>query len=114
METGVFCGFCAGTAGLIICSNVKSADPGSAGLNMELDAVLASVIGGTRMAGGKFSLFGSLIGALLVQTLATTVYAFGVPPEAALLFKALAVVLVCFLQSGAAAMLAKRAKRAAS
>jgi simple sugar transport system permease protein len=99
----IFCGFCAGVAGLIICSNVKSADANNAGLNTELDAILAAVIGGTNMAGGKFSLTGSLVGALLIQTLTTTIYAFGVPPEVSLVVKALVVVLVCFLQSSVAA-----------
>jgi simple sugar transport system permease protein len=98
----VFSGFCAGVAGLIICSNVKSADANNAGLNTELDAILAAVIGGTNMAGGKFSLTGSLVGALLIQTLTTTIYAFGVPPEVSLVVKALVVVLVCFLQSSVA------------
>lgn len=98
----IFCGFCAGVAGLIICSNVKSADANNAGLNTELDAILAAVIGGTNMAGGKFSLTGSLVGALLIQTLTTTIYAFGVPPEVSLVVKALVVVLVCFLQSSVA------------
>jgi simple sugar transport system permease protein len=96
----IFCGFCAGIAGLIVCSNVKSADANNAGLNMELDAILAAVIGGTSMSGGKFSLSGSLVGALLIQTLTTTIYAFGVPPEVSLVVKSLVVVLVCFLQSG--------------
>jgi simple sugar transport system permease protein len=95
----VFCGFCAGVAGLIICSNVKSADANNAGLNTELDAILAAVIGGTSMSGGRFNLFGSLVGALLIQTLTTTIYAFGVPPEVSLVVKSLVVVLVCFLQS---------------
>ncbi|MDR1899155.1 MAG: ABC transporter permease [Treponema sp.] len=98
----VFSGLCAGVAGLIICSNVKSADANNAGLNTELDAILAAVIGGTNMAGGKFSLTGSLVGALLIQTLTTTIYAFGVPPEVSLVVKALVVVLVCFLQSSVA------------
>jgi simple sugar transport system permease protein len=95
----IFCGFCAGVAGLIICSNVKSADANNAGLNTELDAILAAVIGGTSMSGGKFSLGGSLVGALLIQTLTTTIYAFGVPPEVSLVVKSLVVVAVCFLQS---------------
>ncbi|MDR2631524.1 MAG: ABC transporter permease [Spirochaetaceae bacterium] len=95
----IFCAFCAGVAGLIICSNVKSADANNAGLNTELDAILAAVIGGTSMSGGKFNLAGSLIGALLIQTLTTTIYAFGVPPEVSLLVKSLVVVLVCFIQS---------------
>jgi simple sugar transport system permease protein len=95
----IFCGFCAGVAGLIICSNVKSADANNAGLNTELDAILAAVIGGTSMSGGRFNLFGGLVGALLIQTLTTTIYAFGVPPEVSLVVKSLVVVLVCFLQS---------------
>jgi simple sugar transport system permease protein len=101
----IFCGFCAGVAGLIICSNVKSADANNAGLNTELDAILAAVIGGTNLAGGKFSLAGSLVGALLIQTLTTTIYAFGVPPEVTLVVKAMVVVLICFLQSSVASRL---------
>jgi simple sugar transport system permease protein len=98
----IFCGFCAGVAGLIVCSNVKSADANNAGLNIELDAILAAVIGGTNLAGGKFSLIGGLVGALLIQTLTTTIYAFGVPPEVTLIVKAMVVVLICFMQSSVA------------
>ena len=98
----IFCAFCAGVAGLIICSNVKSADANNTGLNSELDAILAAVIGGTNLAGGKFSLTGCMVGALLIQTLTTTIYAFGVPPEVSLVVKALVVVLICFLQSSVA------------
>jgi simple sugar transport system permease protein len=99
----VFSGFCAGAAGLIVCANIKASDANNAGLNSELDAILAAVIGGTSMSGGKFSLAGSLVGALLIQTLTTTIYSFGVPPEVSLVVKALVVVLVCFLQSSIAA-----------
>ena len=48
-------GFCAGVAGIIYSANVKSADANNAGLNLELDAILAVVIGGTLMSGGRFS-----------------------------------------------------------
>ncbi|MDR3336687.1 MAG: ABC transporter permease, partial [Treponema sp.] len=99
----VFCAFCAGVAGLIVCSNIKASDANNAGLNTELDAILAAVIGGTNMAGGKFSLAGGLVGALLIQTLTTTIYSFGVPPEVSLVVKSLVVVLVCFLQSSISA-----------
>ena len=53
----VFCGFCAGIAGLMLTSNSTSADPNSIGLFIELDAILAVVIGGTSLAGGRFSLW---------------------------------------------------------
>jgi simple sugar transport system permease protein len=99
----VFCGFCAGVAGLIVCSNIKASDANNAGLNTELDAILSAVIGGTTMSGGKFSLSGGLVGALLIQTLTTTIYSFGVPPEVSLVVKSLVVVLVCFLQSSVSA-----------
>ena len=97
----VFCALCAGIAGLMISSNVSSADGNNAGLWIELDAILAVVIGGTSLAGGRFSLGGTVIGALIIQTLSTTIYTIGVPPETTLLFKALVVTIVCLLQSPA-------------
>lgn len=94
-----FCGFCAGVAGLIYSSNVKSADANNAGLNYELDAILAVVIGGTLMSGGRFSLAASVIGALIIQATTTTMYAVGVPAMAAQAIKALVVLIVILLYS---------------
>ncbi|GAA1752089.1 MULTISPECIES: ABC transporter permease [Streptomonospora] len=94
-----FCGLCAGLAGVIISANTGSADGNNAGLWIELDAILAVVIGGTLLTGGRFSIAGTVLGALIVQTLSTTVYTMGVPPESALVFKAIVVFLVCLLQS---------------
>ncbi|MEV0970722.1 ABC transporter permease [Microtetraspora glauca] len=101
MMVYAFCGLCAGVAGLMISSNVSSADGNNAGLWIELDAILAVVIGGTPLAGGRFSLSGTVLGALIIQTLTTTIYSIGVPPETTLLFKALVVTIVCLLQSPA-------------
>ncbi|AQZ62056.1 sugar ABC transporter permease [[Actinomadura] parvosata subsp. kistnae] len=95
------CALCAGIAGLMISSNVSSADGNNAGLWIELDAILAVVIGGTSLTGGRFSLTGTVLGALIIQTLTTTIYSIGVPPETTLLFKALVVTTVCLLQSPA-------------
>src|SRR5919198_3747556 len=63
-----FCGFCGAIAGLILSSYVHSADGNNNGLNYELDAILAVVVGGTLMAGGRFSLLASIIGALVIWT----------------------------------------------
>lgn len=93
------CGLLAGIAGLIVCSNVKSADANNAGLLLELDAILAVTLGGTSLAGGRFSLVGSLIGALIIQTLTYAIYSTGVPPEVNLVIKAAVVFAVCLLQS---------------
>jgi ribose/xylose/arabinose/galactoside ABC-type transport system permease subunit len=95
----VFAALCAGIAGLMISSNVSAADANNAGLWIEMDAILAVVIGGTSLAGGRYSLAGTLVGALIIQTLTTTVYSMGVAPEITLVFKALVVVAVCLLQS---------------
>jgi len=95
----VFCGLCAGIAGLILSSNVSSADGNNAGLWYELDAILAVVIGGTSLNGGRFYLMGTVIGALIIQTLTTTIYMIGVPPEITLVVKAFVVLAVCLIQS---------------
>ncbi|MBE0590577.1 MAG: ABC transporter permease [Hydrogenophaga sp.] len=94
-----FCGVCAGIAGLLISSNVKSADGNNAGQLLELDAILAVTLGGTALTGGRFSLVGSVIGALIIQTLTYAIYSLGVPPEINLVVKAVVVFLVMLLQS---------------
>ena len=95
----VISGVCAGIAGLIVSSNVKSADANNAGLGFELDAILAVVIGGTLMTGGRFSLAASVIGALVIQSMTTTMYAIGVPAMAAQAVKAVVVMVVILLYS---------------
>ncbi len=95
----VFSGFCAGLSGLVVCSTVMSADGNNAGNLYELDAILAVVLGGTSLNGGKYYLLGSMIGALIIQTLTTTIYAFNVAPEISQVVKALVVWGVSLLQS---------------
>lgn len=95
----IFCALCAALAGLMISSNVTAADANNAGLYIEMDAILAVVIGGTSLMGGRFSLTGTVIGAFIIQTLTTTVYTVGIAPEITLVFKALVVIIVCLLQS---------------
>ncbi len=95
----VFSALCAAVAGLMISSNVSAADGNNAGLWIELDAILAVVIGGTSLNGGRFSLGGTVIGALVIQTLSTTIYTIGIPPETTLVFKAVVVITVCLIQS---------------
>ena len=94
-----FCGLMAGLAGLIISSNVKSADANNAGQLLELDAILAVTLGGTALTGGRFSLAGTVLGALIIQTLTSTIYSLGVPPEVNLVFKAALIFVVMLLQS---------------
>jgi galactofuranose transport system permease protein len=94
-----FCGFCAGIAGMVASSNIRTSDSNNIGLTTELDAILAVVIGGTSMAGGRFSLLASMIGALVLQAITQSMYAIGVPAFALQAIKAVVVVLVILLYS---------------
>jgi ribose/xylose/arabinose/galactoside ABC-type transport system permease subunit len=96
--TYVFSGLCAGIAGLMLTSNSTSADPNSIGLFIELDAILAVVIGGTSLAGGRFSLAGTLIGAFIIETMDAFVV-IAISARSTDVFKACVVILVCLLQS---------------
>lgn len=99
MGVYAFSGLCAGVAGLIYASEDLSANAHKAGLYMELDAIMAVVIGGTALTGGRFYMLGSVVGVVLIQTLMVTTRAQEVTSERALVPKALVVVAVCLLQS---------------
>jgi simple sugar transport system permease protein len=94
-----FSGLCAGMAGLIQTSDILSADPAKVGLYSELDAILAVAVGGTALTGGRFSLVGALLGALIMRTLETTILTANVPAEINTVVKALVVLAICLLQS---------------
>ncbi len=94
-----FCGFCAGIAGLVASSNIKTSDAFNLGVAKELDAILAVVIGGTMMSGGRFSLLASIVGAWVIQAITTSMYAVGVPAFALQAIKAVVVILVVLLYS---------------
>jgi simple sugar transport system permease protein len=95
----IFCGVCAATSGVLAAANIRAADAYRAGENMELDAIFAVVVGGTALTGGRFVILGTAIGALLIQTLTTTMYNLGVPPAIAPVPKALLIIGVTLLQS---------------
>lgn len=95
----VLSGVLAAGGGLFTVSEVMTVDVSGTGYQMELDAILAVVIGGTSLAGGKFSILGSTIGALLIATLNKTVLFLGVSAAATPAFKAIVIVLLVLLQS---------------
>ncbi|BCY19561.1 MAG: ABC transporter permease [Chloroflexi bacterium] len=94
-----FCGFCGSIAGLILSSYVHSCDANNIGLAYELDAILSVVIGGTLMAGGRFSLASSILGAMIIWTFTLTMYTVGIPANTLLAAKAVLVLLVILLYS---------------
>lgn len=95
----VICGLCAGVAGMIASSRIYCADSNNIGLNYEMDAILAVALGGNSLAGGKFSMAGSIIGAYTIQAITTTLLAMGVSTDQAPVVKAIIVILIVVVQS---------------
>lgn len=95
----IFCALCAALAALVSIGDVGRVEPDRLGQMLELDAITAVVVGGTALTGGRFTLLGSIIGALLVQTLTVTLIRAGMPSDVAPVPKALVIIIVCLLQS---------------
>jgi len=61
-------GLLSGLAGLLFAARINSGEP-TAGLNYELTAITATIIGGTNLFGGRGSIVGTIIGALIMGVL---------------------------------------------
>ena len=92
-------GICASIVGILAASSVLVVDPTNTGLNMELSAIVAVVLGGTSMKGGKFNLGGSCVGAIILMALTQTMFFYGVPVEFSLAIQAIVIVIVVVIQS---------------
>lgn len=92
-------GLLAGIAGIFAVGSVMTVDVSRTGYQMELDAILAVVIGGTSLAGGKFSIAGAVVGSMLIATLDKTIVFLGIPASATPAFKAVVIIVLCLLQS---------------
>ncbi len=95
----VLSGLCAAIAGLVVAADIKGADANNAGLWLELDAILAVVVGGNSLLGGRFSIIGSLLGAMIIQAVNTGILTSGFPPEYNLIIKAVIIVVILIIQS---------------
>jgi simple sugar transport system permease protein len=92
-------GLCSAVAGVLITADVRGSDANNAGLWIELDAILAVVLGGGSLAGGRFYLGLTVVGVLIIQSLTTSILVSGLPPEYNLIVKAAVVLVVLLLQS---------------
>ncbi|QGY00793.1 ABC transporter permease [Methylobacterium mesophilicum SR1.6/6] len=95
----VWSGFCAALAGVVAAADILGADANNAGLWLELDAILAVVVAGSSLLGGRFSLWLAVLGAFLIQAMNTGILLSGLPPELNLVVKAAVVLAVLLLQS---------------
>lgn len=95
----VLSGICAAIAGIIVAADIRGADANNAGLWLELDAILAVVIGGGSLMGGRFNLLLSVVVALIIQGMNTGILLSGFPPELNQVVKAVVVLCVLIVQS---------------
>ena len=91
-------GALAGVAGLVVIAINSASDANLVGMGMELDAIAAVAVGGTLLSGGRASIIGTLLGALIIQLVRYTLLANGVPDAAALVVKAAIIIGAVWLQ----------------
>ncbi len=72
-------GALAAVAGLLVTARLDSATP-NAGLGYELDSIAAVVIGGTSLSGGRGSIFGTVLGCLIIGVLNDGLFLLNVSP----------------------------------
>ncbi len=104
------CGCCAAFAGMIMLANLGTGEPAS-GNGYELDAIAAAAIGGTRMAGGKGSILGTFLGALLLAALKIGMIVVGVQSFWQFIVTGIIIVIAAYfetIQDKLAAMMFKR------
>ncbi len=94
----MFCSICSGFAGVVEVARLGTADANGLGKLMELDAIAAVAIGGTRMTGGRAMVLGTLFGALVMQLITITVNMNNIPFEVAQVAKSIVIILAVFLQ----------------
>jgi ribose/xylose/arabinose/galactoside ABC-type transport system permease subunit len=94
----VISGLLAGLAGLVEASRLGASAAARIGQGAELDAIAAVVVGGTLLSGGRATILGTVIGALIMQVIATSFNMLLVPYAWALAFKALIILFAVYLQ----------------
>ena len=88
----------AGVAGLVEASRLGASAAARIGQNVELDAIAAVVVGGTLLSGGRATILGTVVGALIMQVIATSFNMLLVPYAWSLAFKAFIILFAVYLQ----------------
>jgi ribose/xylose/arabinose/galactoside ABC-type transport system permease subunit len=88
----------AGLAGVLETSRLGASDAAKIGLNIELDAIAATVVGGTALTGGRATVLGTVVGALVMQVIATSFNMLLIPYAWSLVLKAAIIVVAVYFQ----------------
>jgi ribose/xylose/arabinose/galactoside ABC-type transport system permease subunit len=91
-------GLLAGLAGLIETARLGASDAQKVGLNIELDAIAATVVGGTALTGGRATVLGTLVGALIMQVITTGFVMNGISYAWSLVIKAAIIIIAVYIQ----------------
>jgi ribose/xylose/arabinose/galactoside ABC-type transport system permease subunit len=91
-------GFLAGLAGLIYTARLGASDASKVGEGIELDAIAATVVGGTPLTGGRATVIGTFIGALIMQIITTSFNMNGIKFSYSLVIKAAIILFAVYIQ----------------
>ena len=91
-------GTLAAIAGVIATARLRASDPSYIGLLIELSAITAVVVGGTALEGGQVKILGTVIGAVFIQLLTTTLVSHNVPDSGARIVQAAIIIAAVYLQ----------------
>jgi galactofuranose transport system permease protein len=94
----VACSSLAGLVGLVVISITSASDANNVGLGVELDAIAAVAVSGTPLTGGRISVIGTVIGAVMLRLLQNTLISQGVPREIAQLVTGVVILAALFVQ----------------
>ncbi len=88
----------ASIAGILEAARLGASDAAKIGLNIELDAIAAAVVGGTALTGGRATIMGTVVGALVMQVIATSFNMLLIPYAWSLVLKATIIVIAVYFQ----------------
>jgi len=91
-------GMICGVAGLLISSRLNSAQP-ALGLGYELDAIAATVIGGTSLSGGRGTVLGTIIGAFIMSVLTNGLRVMGVQEEWKIVITGIIIIIAVYVDN---------------
>lgn len=94
----VICGFLCGLAAILQAARLSSVSSSSAGNGYELDAIAMVIIGGTSMAGGRGTITGTLIGAMILGIISNVLVMWSITPNLQGLIKGLVIIVAVLIQ----------------